>query len=153
MAGDTRDPNSSSATDTKKYATFNPPPSANSLPLEASHNTAGHHGEVPKLSEAVKTVRWGDFKQVHMYPCARDSFLLGIGGAFGVGGVRVVLGGGSTIYLIPDFCFLGRIVALGIVIGEFENRTLMRLAGILAWWDAIGALELGIFNWNFMIEL
>lgn len=28
-----------------------------------------------------------------MYPCVRDSLLMGIGGGFGMGGVRALLGG------------------------------------------------------------
>jgi hypothetical protein len=38
-------------------------------------------------------VRLEDFKQVHMYPCVRESFLMGIGGGFGVGGARALWGG------------------------------------------------------------
>lgn len=45
------------------------------------------------MTEALKTVRLGDFKQVYMYPCVRDSLMVGIGGGFGVGGVRALLGG------------------------------------------------------------
>lgn len=106
MAGDTRDSgsnspppispvasNSSSSSPPKTYETFTPLPNANGLPDGAGRNTAGSHAEVPKLSEAVKTVRFQDFKQVHMYPCVRDSLLIAIGGAFGMGGVRVILGG------------------------------------------------------------
>ena len=38
-------------------------------------------------------MRLEDFKQVHMYPCVRESLLMGIGGGFGVGGVRALWGG------------------------------------------------------------
>ncbi|CCU76981.1 hypothetical protein BGHDH14_bgh04672 [Blumeria hordei DH14] len=79
----------------KTYETFNtPPPSANSLPEGSGQNTAGAIGrhEVPGLSEALSTVRLQDFKQVHMYPCVKDSLLLGIGGAFGMGGIRAIFG-------------------------------------------------------------
>ena len=96
MAGDTRDPSSPPP----KYDTFSHPPSAplsaNALPPGSGLNTAGAHlGVPPKITDAVKTVRMGDFKQVYMYPCVRESFLYGIGGGFGVGGLRLVMGGAS----------------------------------------------------------
>lgn len=80
----------------KIYEVFDAPTSANDLPQGSGQNTAGGHVEVPSLTEAVKTVRLGDFKQVHMYPCARDSFLSGIAGAFAVGGVRGLMGSMAT---------------------------------------------------------
>src|ERR1700709_1587901 len=112
MAGDTRDsipvPPRPESTPKKTFDTFTPPPSANALPEGAGRNTAGQHAAAPKLSEAVKTVRLEDFKQVHMYPCVRESLLLGIGGAFGVGGVRMILGGMCCTTLL-----VGRGVSFG----------------------------------------
>ncbi|EKD17670.1 hypothetical protein MBM_04039 [Drepanopeziza brunnea f. sp. 'multigermtubi' MB_m1] len=104
MAGDTREthptptprgpPPESSEGPNKVYEVFNTPPaSANALPEGSGQNTAGRHEQAPTLTSALKTVRLGDFKQVHMYPCVRESLLMGIGGAFGVGGVRAVWGG------------------------------------------------------------
>lgn len=106
MAGDTRDntpprgpppgatePPEHVKTPNKIYEVFNAPPSANALPEGSGQNTAGQHGENPTLGEAIKTVRLGDFKQVHMYPCVRESLLMGIGTAFGMGGVRALWGG------------------------------------------------------------
>jgi cytochrome c oxidase assembly protein subunit 20 len=72
------------------------PGNANALPEGSGQNTAGSGNKVPSLKEAIKTVRLEDFKQVHMYPCVRESLLMGIGGAFGVGGVRTLLGGMSA---------------------------------------------------------
>ncbi|KAH8592286.1 hypothetical protein B0O99DRAFT_484790, partial [Bisporella sp. PMI_857] len=70
------------------------PESANALPLGSGLNTAGAHGDKDlSLKDAVKTVRWQDFLQVHMYPCVRESFLTGIGGGFGIGALRAVFGG------------------------------------------------------------
>jgi len=81
----------------KTYEVFNgPPKSANALPEGSGLNTAGAHAEVPTLSEAVKTVRLEDFQQVHMYPCVRESLLNGIGGGFGIGGLRYLFGGKYT---------------------------------------------------------
>jgi hypothetical protein len=104
MAGDTRDSSSPpprgpppGATEppkhvknTKVYEVF--PANANSLPDGSGQNTAGGRPENPKLAEAIKTVRIEDFKQVHMYPCVRESLLTGIGGGFGMGAVRAVWG-------------------------------------------------------------
>ncbi len=108
MAGDTRDssqpslrgppPGATAPPDHVKnpkiYEVFNgPPKSANALPEGSGLNTAGAHTKAPTLSEAVKTVRLADFQQVYMYPCARESLLNGIGGGFGIGGLRFLFGG------------------------------------------------------------
>jgi cytochrome c oxidase assembly protein subunit 20 len=109
MAGDTRDPSTPTPrgpppgsteppehvkTPPKIYEVFNaPPPSANALPEGSGLNTAGAREKQPTLTEGIKTVRLQDFKQVHMYPCVRESLLMGIGSAFGVGGVRALWGG------------------------------------------------------------
>lgn len=107
MAGDTRDSNESQprgpppgeiappahVNKPKVYEVFNSPPSnANALPDGYGQNTAGSRPEAPKLSEAVKTVRLGDFKQIHMYPCVRESLLTAIGGGFAMGGLRALMG-------------------------------------------------------------
>jgi len=115
MAGDTRDSNSANPaprgpppgsteipehvkTPNKIYEVFHsPPPSANALPEGSGQNTAGSRQPEPGIAEAIKTVRLEDFKQVHMYPCVRESLLMGIGGGFGVGGVRALWGGMSFI--------------------------------------------------------
>jgi len=89
------------------YELFNPPPpSVNALPDGSGQNTAGSRQEAPTLTAAVKTVRWQDFKQVHMYPCVRESLLLGIAGGFSVGGVRALLGGMSARLILFFSCFL-----------------------------------------------
>jgi cytochrome c oxidase assembly protein subunit 20 len=109
MAGDTRDTNSPPQTrgatsvgtappphvgTPSRYEVFQgPPESANALPEGSGQNTAGSTPPVPKLSDAIKTLRIEDIKQVHMYPCVRESLLYGIGGGFGVGGVRALWGG------------------------------------------------------------
>jgi cytochrome c oxidase assembly protein subunit 20 len=107
MAGDTRDgthspprgpppgvnePPEHVKTPNKVYEVFSAPPSANALPEGSGQNTAGGHEATPSLTEAIKTVRLGDFKQVHMYPCVRESLLMGIGGGFGIGGIRALWG-------------------------------------------------------------
>jgi cytochrome c oxidase assembly protein subunit 20 len=107
MAGDTREsppqaPRSPPVGETEpprdgrtppNYEVFHSPPaSANALPPGSGQNTAGAKPNV-SLVEAIKTVRLQDFSQVHMYPCVRESLLMGIGAGFGIGGVRKVLGG------------------------------------------------------------
>jgi len=123
MAGDTRDaaqnlrgppPGAEAPPDHVKnpkiYEVFNAPASANDLPQGSGQNTAGGRVEVPSLAEAVKTVRLEDFKQVHMYPCVRESLLSGIAGAFAVGGVRSLMGtpiARACNWAVGTFCFLG----------------------------------------------
>lgn len=120
MAADTRDPNSSSQTypstsetqdpNLKTYERFGTsPPSnyasnggeaveaarpqnANLLP-GGTMNTAGGSIRQTSIVEAAKTIKIRDFKELHKKPCARDSFLVGIGAGFGVGGIRAVIGG------------------------------------------------------------
>lgn len=43
-------------------------------------------------SDALRSIRISDFQEVHKKPCARDALLTGIGGGFGIGGVRAILG-------------------------------------------------------------
>ncbi|KAF4627797.1 hypothetical protein G7Y89_g10357 [Cudoniella acicularis] len=109
MAGDTRDsqtpipprgpppgatePPEHVKTPNKIYEVFSaPPPNANALPEGSGQNTAGGREKNPGLADAIKTVRVEDFKQVHMYPCVRESLLTGIGGGFAMGGVRALWG-------------------------------------------------------------
>jgi cytochrome c oxidase assembly protein subunit 20 len=112
MAGDTREsspPESNSSASgesktseadrnsSKNFEVFNSPPqSANALPQGSGQNTAGSklNNKNPTFFDALKTIRLQDFTQVHMYPCVRESLLMGIGAGFSVGGVRGILGGG-----------------------------------------------------------
>jgi cytochrome c oxidase assembly protein subunit 20 len=108
MAGDTRDSNQPSARGPppgateppehvktpKVYEVFHSPPqNANALPEGSGLNTAGGRERPPALADAVKTIKLEDFKKVHMYPCVRESLLMGIGGGFGIGGIRALWGG------------------------------------------------------------
>ncbi|KAI8149683.1 hypothetical protein BJV82DRAFT_662969 [Fennellomyces sp. T-0311] len=45
----------------------------------------------PTFSEAFKTIKVEDFKDVGKIPCARNALLYGMGGAFGVGGIRYLM--------------------------------------------------------------
>jgi cytochrome c oxidase assembly protein subunit 20 len=109
MAGDTRDSNQPAprgpppgATEppehvkipNKVYEVFHSPPqNANVLPEGSGQNTAGGRERPPALTDAVKTIKLEDFKKVHMYPCVRESLLMGIGSGFGIGGIRALWGG------------------------------------------------------------
>lgn len=120
MAADTRDPGSSSQTyppapasqdpNPKTYEPFGTssprnyasdsgaavqtsrPQNANLLP-GGTMNTAGGKVRETSILEAAKTIKLGDFRELHKKPCARESFLVGIGAGFGVGGLRAVMGG------------------------------------------------------------
>ncbi|KAI9276744.1 hypothetical protein BDA99DRAFT_554700 [Phascolomyces articulosus] len=45
----------------------------------------------PTFSEAFQTIKVEDFKNVGKIPCARNALLYGMGGAFGVGGIRYMV--------------------------------------------------------------
>lgn len=129
MAADTRDPDSSSSQpypstpatqdhNLKTYERFgtSPPSSYASnggevveaaRPLNANllsggtMNTAGGNIRETSILEAAKTIKLGDFKDLHKKPCVRDSFLVGIGAGFGVGGLRAVIGGWFSLLRSP----------------------------------------------------
>lgn len=65
-------------------------------------NTAGGKVRESSILEAAKTIKLGDFRELHKKPCARESFLVGIGAGFGVGGLRAVMGG---LFFLPFFFF------------------------------------------------
>lgn len=69
-----------------------PPENANDMP-GASVHTAGGKVKDASIVDALKTIKLGDFKEVHKKPCVRDALLAGIGLGFGAGGVRAILGG------------------------------------------------------------
>ncbi|CAG8972374.1 hypothetical protein HYALB_00007127 [Hymenoscyphus albidus] len=138
MAGDTRDSSTPSPrgpppgetsppahvqTPPKVYEVFSSPKSANALPEGSGQNTAGSNPEVPKLVDAVKTVQLEDFKKVHLYPCVRESLLTGMGGAFGMGAIRVVWG--SPVSKITNWA-VGTFVLVSLGSHEFcqYRRTL-----------------------------
>lgn len=78
----------------KVYEVFN----ANALPDGSGQNTAGSRSN-PGLMDAIKTVKLEDFKEVHKYPCVRESLLTGIGAGLGMGGIRAIFRGNRDIYL------------------------------------------------------
>ncbi|KAI9027177.1 hypothetical protein CLU79DRAFT_740690, partial [Phycomyces nitens] len=45
----------------------------------------------PRVSEALKTVKIEDFKDVPKIPCARNSLLYGMGSGIGVGAIRYMM--------------------------------------------------------------
>jgi len=63
------------------------------LPGGSGLNTAGGKIKDAGVFDALKSIKISEFKEVHRKPCVRDSFLTGIGGGFGIGGVRAIWGG------------------------------------------------------------
>ena len=103
MAADTREETSPEAatpqTSTlhnqkvEPYAVPAAPPNANALPQGAGLNTAGGKPKEAGLFDALRSIKPSEFKEVHKKPCVRDALLTGIGGGFGIGGVRAIWGG------------------------------------------------------------
>lgn len=71
----------------------NPEDQANVLPGTVSNSSNSKDSSDSTLSEAFKSLSAKDLTTFYKMPCARDSLLLGIGVAFGVGGIRGILGG------------------------------------------------------------
>lgn len=69
------------------------PQNANLLPGGMMNTAGGNNIRETSILEAAKTIKLRDFKELHKKPCARDSFLVGIGAGFGVGGIRAIIGG------------------------------------------------------------
>jgi Protein of unknown function (DUF3767) len=123
MAGDTRDSNQPAPrgpptgateppehvkTPNKVYEVFHSPPqNANALPEGWGQNTAGGREKPPAITDAVKTIKLEDFKKVHMYPCVRESLLMGIGSGFGIGGIRALWGGMFTYSCLGGLLLIG----------------------------------------------
>ncbi|KAL8836750.1 MAG: hypothetical protein Q9170_002779 [Blastenia crenularia] len=86
---DTSDPSASG----KTYDTFNYPASAENInSLNANSNNARGQPTNAGLTDGLKSIKLGDFKEVHKKPCTREGFLAGIAAGFGIGGIRAILG-------------------------------------------------------------
>ena len=75
-----------------------PPPSANALPAGAGLNTAGGKVREAGLFDAVRSIKFNDFREVHEKPCVRDALLTGIGAGFGIGGARAIWRGNDHLH-------------------------------------------------------
>lgn len=91
------------------------PPNANALPAGAGQNTAG--GKVPEAGviDALKSIKSNEFKEMHKKPCARDALLTGIGGGFGIGGVRAIWGGTLCYWSLYSLVCLADTLSNGVV--------------------------------------
>lgn len=109
MAADTREETASKSPESSEsrafpskgtahepYAVPVAPQNANALPGGAGLNTAGGRMKEASYFDAMRSIQLSDFQEVHKKPCVRDALLTGIGGGFGIGGVRAILGGMST---------------------------------------------------------
>ncbi|KAL9137153.1 MAG: hypothetical protein Q9175_001638 [Cornicularia normoerica] len=83
---------SSRETAPEPYAVSVAPPDANALPAGAGLNTAGGRPKQASYFDALRSIQLSDFQEVHNKPCVRDALLTGIGGGFGISGVRAILG-------------------------------------------------------------
>ena len=89
MAADTRE-------DTiKKSPTPTTSSSKDKEPEEnaASNATVLATGKDVGVVDVLKTIKLSEIKEVHKKPCVRESLLTGIGGGFGIGGIRAIWGG------------------------------------------------------------
>lgn len=113
MAADTREDATSNPSQSSKsmtspskgsahepYAIPVAPPNSNALPAGAGLNTAGARTKQAGYFDALRHIQPSDFKEVHEKPCVRNALLTGIGGGFGIGGVRAILGGTFTSLLL-----------------------------------------------------
>jgi len=79
----------------------NPEDQANVLPGAVSNSKK----EDATITEAMKSLSAKDLTTFYKMPCARDALMLGIGAAFGVGGIRAILGGIIILaYLLATGC-------------------------------------------------
>lgn len=93
MAGDTREdtvkqsstPSTSSRKDNEPKAHATSATSSNAIVLATGKDVG--------VVDVLKTIKLSEFKEVHKKPCVRDSLLTGIGGGFGIGGIRAIWGG------------------------------------------------------------
>ncbi|KAL2039547.1 hypothetical protein N7G274_007819 [Stereocaulon virgatum] len=140
MAADTREETSSKAatppTSTlpnqkvEPYAVPVAPPNANAnaLPQGAGLNTAGGKPKEAGLFDALRTIKPSEFKEVHQKPCVRDALLTGIGGGFGIGGVRAIWG--ATVWSSCNWA-VGSFVFGSFLMYEFcQRRRLLEMAGM-----------------------
>ena len=67
--------------------------SSTSTPTRGADPQSKEKGPPATLFAAFGTIRPHDFSSVHKTPCARESFLAGLGAGFGIGGLRLVFGG------------------------------------------------------------
>ncbi|KFY43812.1 hypothetical protein V494_01806 [Pseudogymnoascus sp. VKM F-4513 (FW-928)] len=94
----------------KIYEVFDGTSTANALPEGYGQNSAGRRPQNVSLTEAAKTVRVEDFKNIHTYPCVREGLLTAIGGGFAVGGTRMLFGTPiirACNWAAGTFCLLG----------------------------------------------
>lgn len=79
-----------------KAQSYQPPQNANML-AGGTENTAGGQTKDIGLGDAIESIKMEDFSEIHRKPCVRDSLMTGIGSGFGIGGVRALFGGMSSV--------------------------------------------------------
>ena len=90
--------------------------SADYAPSQSKEKMGPCSKEKPTLVDGLKSIHPSDFTQVHKTPCARESFLTGMGAGFAVGGVRLIFRGKSY-----NFC-----VSLSVIAAVFHGWATLR---------------------------
>ena len=116
MAADTREPPVSNPVDASRSSAATSPEeprqtksalassrNPNTLAALGSTNTAGGKVQEASIMDALRSLQPSDIKNVHQKPCVREALLTGIGGGFGVGGLRAIWGGMMLVVMFLRF--------------------------------------------------
>ncbi|WEW60497.1 hypothetical protein PRK78_005984 [Emydomyces testavorans] len=98
----------------------NPEEPVNLMP-GGTYNSAGGKPKEVTVMDAVKSLSISEFTSFYKAPCARDSLLLGIGTGFGVGSLRVVLGGIKTLWAASNWA-VGSFALVSILTHQYCQR-------------------------------
>ncbi|KAI1957402.1 hypothetical protein LOZ58_005772 [Ophidiomyces ophidiicola] len=80
----------------------NPEQPVNIMP-GGTYNSAGGKPKEVTVMDAVKSPSTNELTSFYKAPCARESLLVGIGTGFGVGSIRVILGGLRAIWAASNW--------------------------------------------------
>ncbi|EYE98188.1 COX20 family protein [Aspergillus ruber CBS 135680] len=104
----------------------NPEDQANMLPGTVSNSKK----EEATVTEAMKSLSTKDLTTFYKMPCARDALMLGIGVAFGVGGIRAILGGMRSLWTASNWA-VGTFAITSLGSHEFcQRRRVQELDGM-----------------------
>ena len=109
----------------------NPEEPVNAL-AKATYKPRGKDPKDVSYSEIIGTFPVSEMTTLHKRPCARESLLTGIGVGFGVGGLRGVLKGISTFFLVFVYQNHGANVCMqdGTIYGLLETGLLACLRSV-----------------------
>ncbi|EER23246.1 hypothetical protein CPC735_046160 [Coccidioides posadasii C735 delta SOWgp] len=98
----------------------NPEEPVNLMP-GGTYNSAGGKPKEVTVMDAVKSLSTNDFTSFYKAPCARDSLLVGIGTGFGIGSLRVVLGGLRSLWAASNWA-VGSFAVASILTHQYCQR-------------------------------